>query len=311
MESIYLSVIIPTFNPDPEFLGKVLKALQSQTYPISNWELIIIDNNSTNDVLDKLNLTWHSKGKIIKENKQGLTYSRLCGFEAAIGEFIIMVDDDNVLADNYLEETIKIFSSDKNLGAIGGKSLPVFESTPPVWLTEFYNSLALRDLGNEPVVSAWRNEYPHNAPIGAGMAIRKEALTAYLANLEGRSYNVTDRIGSSLSSGGDNEIVLSVLQNSWRVGYFPTLLLQHIIPAWRMEPTYLAKLINHTNRSWVQVLENNGINPWRRISRKSLALRKIKSWFTYRAWSNKANYLRWQGACGLFNGLASLKTNAE
>jgi hypothetical protein len=37
-------------------------------------------------------------------------------------------------------------------------------------------------------------------------------------------------------------------------------------------------------------------------------LRKLKAYFTYKAWENEPNYIKWKGACGMFEGLAKLKT---
>lgn len=306
-----ISVIISTYNPDANYFEEALKALRSQTYPLDHWELIIVDNNSTNDVLSKVDLSWHPHSLITQESKQGLTYSRVRGFSIAQGRIIILADDDNVLDPNYLAETALIFEKDASLGAIGGKSIPLFIVKPPTWLQEFYGNLAVRDLGNKILLSEWQNEYPSCSPIGAGMAILKKALTAYINGIQHAKYRITDRRKFNLSSGGDNEIVLQVLKSGWRIGYFPSLLLHHIIPPQRMEVRYLARLLNNTNKSWVQVLENNQINPWDGISKATLFARKTKAFFSHRAWQSKSNYVKWRGACGLFDGLATLTADDQ
>jgi glycosyltransferase involved in cell wall biosynthesis len=297
-----LSVILPTYNPDASRLHQTLAGLRQQSLLIEKWELIIIDNNSNPTIA--IDLSWHPNYKLIRENKPGLTYARLKGFENASGSIIVMVDDDNILDKNYLEHTLSIFNSNTALGAIGGKSIPLFEGSPPVWLKEFYSNLALRDLGEMPLISSWQNEYPATAPIGAGMAIRKNAIQSYIEKISADKNTITDRTGNSLSSGGDNDMVIEILKSGWQVGYYPELQLTHIIPQGRMRSGYLAKLINNTNKSWVRLLEEHQINPWPKIPRWSVPLRKIKLWFTYRAWQNNVNYIKWQGACGLYDGLS-------
>ncbi|WP_413666200.1 glycosyltransferase [Mucilaginibacter sp. Mucisp86] len=300
-----LSVIIPTYNPDVARLQQTLLALKKQSLPADEWELVIIDNNSTNNFEQQINLGWHPAAKIVREIKQGLTYTRLKGFNESTGDLTVMVDDDNILDADYLEKALNIFGQNPKMGAIGGKSIPLFETTPPEWLSEFYGSLALRNLGDEPIIAMWNNEYPNAAPIGAGMAIRREAITSYIKKIASGNNNISDRTGHSLSSGGDNDMVLEILKSGWQVGYFPELMLQHIIPAQRMEADYLARLLNNTNKSWVQLLQSHDINPWQQVTKAGALLRKTKAWFTYKAWKSKPDYIKWQGACGTFDGLAS------
>jgi glycosyltransferase involved in cell wall biosynthesis len=299
-----LSVIIPTYNPDPERLERTLAAMKAQTLSKKDWELIIVDNNSSPSIEGLQD--GHPLQKLVREPKPGLTYARLKGFDAASGELLVMVDDDNVLDREYLRHTAAIFRENPDLGAIGGKSLPLFESPPPEWLKPFYGSLALRDPGNEVRVCNWTGTYPAIAPIGAGMGIRRSALSAYLERIKNSGAVIADRTKGELGSGGDNDIVLEILKAGWQVGYFPSLELEHLIPASRMQAAYLGRLLNHTNRSWVRVLEQHRINPWKSVPGWTVPFRKAKAWYRYRAWKNEANYINWRGACGHFDGLASI-----
>lgn len=298
----FISVIISTYNPKKEIIKRTIDGLKAQSLSIANWELIIIDNNSFQKV--EIDLQWHQNGKIISENKQGLSYARLCGFANAKGELIVMVDDDNILDENYLTNCLNIFNENTTIGAAGGKSLPEFEITPPCWVNEFYGNLALRDLGDKILIDNWKQQYPLCAPIGAGMAIRKTALSFYLSNNTKNETMITDRSADSLSSGGDNDIVIEILKAGWSVGYFPELSLVHIIPKERLQISYFARLIKDTNKSWVQLLEKHQINPWHKISSWTVPLRKAKSWFKIAAWKNKINYLNWKAACGYYEGLS-------
>lgn len=302
---IELSVILPTHNPDRSRLKQTISGLQSQTLSAEKWELIVIDNNSSPALQPGNN--WHPNYKLVTEKKQGLTYARLKGFDHSAGAIIVMVDDDNVLDRDYLKNIAELFSLNSHLGAAGGKSIPLFEQAPPVWLKEFHNNLALRDLGENTILATWGNKYPDIAPIGAGMAIRKAALKSYIDKSAIGGTAITDRTGNSLTSGGDNDIIIEILKSGWQVGYFPSLSLQHIIPGQRMEVSYLARLLNNTNKSWVQVLQKHGINPWKRIPVWTLPVRKVRAWLVNRAWQNETNYIKWQGICGFFDGLAAIK----
>ncbi|NEU06795.1 glycosyltransferase family 2 protein [Flavihumibacter sp. R14] len=303
---MYISVIIPTYNPNIERLLSAINGLRTQTISPDRWELIIVDNNSTKDFSGRIDLSWHQNSKIVQEKHQGLTYARVKGFSEAKGEIVVLVDDDNILDKNYLHEVLEAFNDKPDLGAIGGKSIPLFETSPPPWLSEFLPSLALRDLGERVIIDKWENKYPDASPIGAGMATRKQSLESYIEKVSKNNSTITDRKGNSLGSSGDNDIILEVLKSGWRVGYFPSLVMHHIIPKERMQVEYVARLINNTNKSWIQLLESHGINLWARIPYWTVPLRKIKSWFVYRAWQNKVNYIRWRGACGAYDGLSDI-----
>ncbi|MFL5240821.1 MAG: glycosyltransferase [Gemmataceae bacterium] len=306
-----ISVILPTHAPNAHRLARTLDGLRLQTWPRECWELLIIDNASPDpDIFKAHDLTWQARTRIIREERLGLTYARLAGIKASQGEILVFVDDDNVLEAHYLLETAQIFSHHPELGAIGGKALPEWETAPENWVHEFASCLALRDWGDEGRLSdASRQEkaYPEFAPVGAGMALRREAALRYAEIVSSQKSNaVSDRSGGNLSSGGDNDIVLTLAESGWKVGYFPQLRLTHLIPASRLTRSYLARLNHGIARSWVEVLSRHGIRPWPRISSWTIPLRKFRAFWRYRPWRDAASYVRWRGACGNLEGRASL-----
>jgi hypothetical protein len=219
------------------------------------------------------------------------------------------VDDDNVLATDYLVQVLEAFRRLPKVGALGGKSLPEFSERPAEWQTEFLPLLALRDLGNAEQVSSGlksnaqeKNAYPSFAPIGAGMALRREAIVTWLEDTLG---SLPDRSGKSLSSSGDNDIILFAMRQGWEVAYLPQLWLTHLIPPSRLRVLYLGALNRGIQKSWMEVLSRHDANPWPPLRVASAALRRLKAWFSYRAWSSPAAWIRWQGACGHFEGRVS------
>lgn len=302
-----LSVIIPTHNPEAGRLARTLDGLNAQTLPAGQWELILVDNASTRPVEPAATANL----RVVREPQLGLTAARRRGFVEARGEFAVLVDDDNVLAPDYLVRALELFAEHPRVGCLGGKSLPEFATTPPAWVAEFHGLLALRDLGDASLIStglrplgASRNEYPAFAPIGAGMAIRRAAWQAWLNSPTATA--LSDRRGGELTSSGDNDIVLCAMRAGWEAGYFPTLSLTHLIPAGRLAPDYLARLNRGIQQSWMQVLALHDANPWPPLSPAGAVLRQLKAWFTHRAWSGPAAHIRWQGACGHFAGRADL-----
>ncbi len=304
-----LSVIIPTHDPDPGRLRRVLIALRGQSLPPAAWEPLVVDNASSRPPGSGIPAdAFPANVRIIGQPRLGLSHARRAGLEAARGAIAVFVDDDNVLAPDYLARVWSIFESAPRLGAIGGRVRPEFEKSPAAWVSEFYPLLALRDLGPEPIVApslrapgSNRDEYPPCAPIGAGMALRREAWTSWLGTRAAAGH-LTDRCGDALTSGGDNDIVLCALRAGWGVGYFPELHLTHLVPPFRLEPGYLARLNRGIQDSWMRVLALHGVNPWPQLTRRSARLRKAKAWLVHQPWRSPAARIRWAGACGHFDG---------
>jgi glycosyltransferase involved in cell wall biosynthesis len=310
--NVQLSVVIPTHNPNRTRLERTLAGLKQQTLPCDCWELLVVDNATPDlDHVASFDRTWHPTTTLIREEQIGLTRARLAGIAASQGEFLVFVDDDNVLHPDYLSHVVDIFQQDSALGAIGGKSIPEFEVEPEPWVQEFHGCLALRDFGDEIKTYAYRDrtpkQHPEFAPIGAGMALRREAAEYYGNRIQSDpNRQAFDRTGRSLQSGGDCDINLTLLAAGWRVGYFPQLQLTHLIPAGRTTTAYLARLSHGISRSWVQVLNVHGIRPWQPIPRWSVIPRQIKALLTYHPWSSPEAYIRWRYACGMFEGLGML-----
>ncbi len=133
-----ISVVIPTHNPRADYLARVIDALREQTLSKDLWELVIVDNGSRvplraarpkdqktkrqkdSDTEQTIDLSWHPQARIVREERLGLTFARLRGFAETTGEVIVLVDDDNVLAPDYLEQVVRIAAKHPFLGVWSG-----------------------------------------------------------------------------------------------------------------------------------------------------------------------------------------------
>ena len=305
-----ISVVISTRNPNPERFTRTLDGLARQSLDRSAWELVVVDNGSTpplshqsQPLLDLLCAI------ILVERLPGLTPARLAGIRAARGDILVLVDDDNVLAPDYLATVAVRFAESITLGAAGGPVVPAWETQPAAWTAEFHGLLALRDLGPSPQVARGGASalWPNFAPVGAGLAIRRTHARAYAAALSTNTHRRSlDRSKASLASGGDNDLVFTTLHAGGDVAYFPDLRLTHLIPSSRLTPDYLARLNEGIMRSWVRVLALHGQCPWPPIPRWTVHLRALRAWFRFQAWRTPSHHIRWRGAVGQFQGQADL-----
>jgi glycosyltransferase involved in cell wall biosynthesis len=233
-----LSVIICTHNPRADYLQRTLAALNDQTAPKSDWELLLIDNASADSI--NIDLSWHPNSRIVREDSLGLTSARLRGIAESQSELLVFVDDDNVLDCEYLNETLKIAFSWPQLGTWGGSILPEFDISPPVHLHPYLKYLALREITRPFWANVW--DCTDAEPWGAGLCVRREVALAYSEVCQKTSLTVGGRTGLSLLSGEDVEISYVACSLGLGKAVFPQLKVLHLIPKRRLDEDYLVKL---------------------------------------------------------------------
>jgi glycosyltransferase involved in cell wall biosynthesis len=239
---VCVSVIICTRNPKPHYLHRVLQALRTQTLPLEQWELLLIDNASNEPLTPKsCDMSWHPHARHIREEMLGLSAARLRGMREGVSDLLVFVDDDNLLAPNYLSEALRIKRDWPLLGVWGsGATIPEFEVKPADNLGEFLWMLALRVVDS----ARWSNvsQCDKARPFGAGQCVRANVAMAYREYFEQSTIKINDRSGGMLTGGGDVEICFVACNIGVGVGIFPELRLTHLIPKERVAEDYLVKL---------------------------------------------------------------------
>lgn len=295
-----ISVCICTHNPRRDYLTRVIEALAAQTLDPDAWELVMIDNRSDEPVGSWVDLTAIRNARIVSEERLGLTHARLKGINEARGEVLVFVDDDNLLQTGYLEHARRIMQEKPFLGAIGGRCRGEFEITPPRWSWHYWPYLAVADHGEHALYTFHRNTYQSWYPYGAGLVIRRALAEHYSAQLAlSPERRKMDRCGDSLNSAGDIDMVLTVMDAGSAIGFFPELLLKHIIPAERLKLAYLKRMIYHANYSLYQLMFAREIDY--RPRRWPLAyITAVLLCFTHGYWHPKTLWLACQAARGRY-----------
>lgn len=240
-----LSVIVCTYNPNPVVFGKCLLAIKAACGQLNPFEIIIIDNNSNPPLADENYissfLTDNIEVRLIVETKPGLTPARLRGIKEATGEILLFIDDDNFITINFFAKGMAIADFDLHIGAWSGQVKLIFETHPEEWTRQYWGLLVHREFDK----AMWSNlpNLADTMPCGAGMFVRKEVAFHYLSlHEEGKRNIQLDRTGSSLFSGGDNDLAACACDIGLGVGLFHQLILEHYIPKKRLEKKYLLNL---------------------------------------------------------------------
>lgn len=269
--AIRLSVIVCTHNPRRTYLNAALDALRRQSLSFGHWELVVVDNASKEPLAGWLDLAWHPQGWIVREEDLGLTRARLCGVNASHGELLVLVDDDNVLAADYLQVALDLADRHPRLGIWSGRVDLEFEIPPPDWSHKYWPFLVQRPVDRDEMSQTLRLEEP--LPVGAGMCLRREIALEYATAARRSSLRLhLDRRGLDLSSSGDTDMALLACARGWQRGVFARLRLRHLIPPHRVTEDYLARLIEgiHFSSFVVELLHRINavpppINAWWRL----------------------------------------------
>jgi glycosyltransferase involved in cell wall biosynthesis len=237
-----VSLIMPTHNPRPDFLGRVLESIRRQTLPQTQWEFLMIDNHSKEPLAGAWDLSWHPRARHVREDTLGRTPAMLRGFAEAKADLFVTVDDDNVLQPDYLERAVGIGEKFPWLGAWGGRVIGEFELEAPPWIQPYLHILAIREVDRD----YWSNYHADNRslPFGAGLCARRCVAEAYAKNLTSRpASQKLGRTGTSLLSGEDVDLAMTAYDIGYGTGLFRRLHITHLIPKTRMTVDYIARLI--------------------------------------------------------------------
>jgi len=113
---ILISVVIPAHNEE-RYLGACLEALQRQRYPRIRFEVIVVDNAST-DATPKIARQFGAL--VVTEPRMGIGRARQRGAKAAQGEILASTDADTIVPPDWLERIAPAFQRDHQLGAVFG-----------------------------------------------------------------------------------------------------------------------------------------------------------------------------------------------
>jgi glycosyltransferase involved in cell wall biosynthesis len=158
-----ISVVVPAHNEEL-FLPDTLKSLQEQSY--ENFEIIVVDNNSTDATAS---IAKEHGARVITEQKVGVAAARQAGFIAANGTIIATTDADTIVPENWLEKIAAKFLSRPEIVAYGG-------------LYSLYSGpLSARIIFPDIAYLAWCIDRLINGVWvlpGANMAVRRQAFLA-------------------------------------------------------------------------------------------------------------------------------------
>lgn len=228
MTPVDLSIIICTLNRS-SLLKKCLESLVQQECASWKFEIVLVDNGSTDDT-KKVAEAFVDAGLSIKylyESRKCIGYARNIGLRASEGRYLATLDDDVTAVPNWCEAVCRGFEQNENtplgkIGAVGGPIEPIFETGRPPWLTPELEALyAVLDLGSQQQI--FRGVHH---PVQANVAFLRSVL---LDNPWNENVLMCEEI----------ELFGRLTRKGFRYLYVPEMKVYHFISARRLNSEWL------------------------------------------------------------------------
>lgn len=131
MQKPIVSILIP-FKDTEHFLSECIESIQNQTY--TNWELLIVDDGSTDDSFEVVNsyANKDKKIKLLKNSGIGIIEALRLAFKYSKGDYITRMDSDDIMTPNKLEVLVE------NLQTHGRQHIAV-------GLVKYFSSVGISD----------------------------------------------------------------------------------------------------------------------------------------------------------------------
>lgn len=231
MNKTFLSIGLCVYNKEKE-VSLALESLINQSISLNLFEIIVIDNNSTDNtaqvVLEFINQHSEYSIKYIKEANQGVSFARNRAYLEASGDYVVYFDDDEIADESWLENYFLSIEKYPQAVILAGKVLVEYaDSDFAAQANEYIDKwFAAYDYGDEDIVLS--NELIERGkvdyPIAGNMAIK----VSYLKQIGGFDTNLGRSKGLMLG-GEETKLTKDALNSGLPVVYVPQSVVRHVV----------------------------------------------------------------------------------
>lgn len=162
-----VSIVVPIYNAK-KYLNCCINTILQQTY--ENFELMLVDDGSTDGSLEICNNYERDdkRVKVIHKVNGGVSSARNAGIESATGDYILFIDSDDYIEENYIQTLVENCSDDCDLVVCGftydfgsKKTENKVEEVNCLTIEEYkkkFNSLYAKSLTNSPFGKLYKSE---------------------------------------------------------------------------------------------------------------------------------------------------------
>jgi glycosyltransferase involved in cell wall biosynthesis len=229
-----VSIVMPTYNRGPLLSGAVQSVLAQRPAITPAFELIVVDNNSTDDTREIIERFARTDGRVryVFEPQQGSSHGRNAGIREARAPLVAFIDDDVRAEPEWVAAIVRAFEQYPHANVVGGRVLPIWPVDPPAWLTrDHWSPLALVDYGDVP--AAMDAEHPL-CLVSANLSLRRHVFDV----VGGFAPDLGLVKAGTLGSVEDHEFLLRVLRAGNTVFYDPRITVHADIQPNRLARAY-------------------------------------------------------------------------
>ncbi len=233
-----ISVVICTYNRD-SILTRVLDSIQAQSLAPKYYEVIVVDNNSTDNTRE-ISKEYENKIPNLRycfEPRQGLSHARNRGWREARGEYVGYLDDDAKAPLHWLQTAARIIDEHQP-DVFGGPYYPYYDSETPDWWKDSYRSMVLAPTACYLKI----NEYLS----GGNFFIRRSLLEEH----NGFDHRLGMK-GGTVAVGEETDLLQRIrnLNPDSKVYYDPELFIYHLVPQEKMFLRWIFTRSFHSGQS--------------------------------------------------------------
>ena len=148
-----VSVIIPTYNRE-NILPLTLESLKMQDFSKDEYEIIIVDNNSTDNTEFVVRQYIYECNacvniRYVKEVRQGDVYARNTGAAIANGVYLFFTDDDANFDSNWISCMVNILDEYPQVAMVGSRIAILWDEKPDTWVSQYEYLLGKISMGEK------------------------------------------------------------------------------------------------------------------------------------------------------------------
>lgn len=212
VEPFSFSVIICTRDRAPQLERCLQKFKETETFRKS-WELIVVDNNSSDDtkaVIQKFAVSAPFHVRYLFEGRQGLSHARNRGIAETSGSIIAFTDDDCLVERQWASTIVREFSTDQSLAVLGGRVEPGDPNGQAV---------GTRTCSDRKQITSFQELFGHM--IGCNMAFSRKVFEVI------GGFDPLLGKGTSLGSAEDLDLLYRALKGQFTIVYVPEAVVVH------------------------------------------------------------------------------------
>ena len=118
-QKILISIVVPAYNEE-KLIAACLRALKNQNFPPKNYEIIVVDNASTDRTGE---MAKKMGANVVFEPQKGVAFALKKGFSQAKGEIIAITDADTVVNPHWLKNIYQFFQKNPKVVLLGGRTI--------------------------------------------------------------------------------------------------------------------------------------------------------------------------------------------